>query len=310
MNIILFSRKLKEEEMYHFAITNTINKQHNVFNYGPGFNDYDPRYTMQNIIKRSGMKPDLIIFGTEQQLYDRYVAGLAETEIPKLIFLNKEFQSLDRKLSYIKANKFTWVSTILNKEIYKPWEDQINIPFIQTPHAIDIDKFQSRDIKRKYDFGFLGGLFEKYGVTERVKIKELIFNNSVFDKFEILWGDETTGKLPYGPAYIKALNECKTFLSTLSPIGIIGTRFYELMAMKTLILCPRGGYDKTLVDNFNCVMYDDDIDFTEKLTYYAGAAHERNRITNNARTYVSKYHTWDRRIERLIGGLDIEGKRQ
>lgn len=48
--------------------------------------------------------------------------------------------------------------------------------------------------------------------------------------------------LPVGEKYLKFLREFKIFLSTPSAKGLIGTRFFEIMASKTLLFIPESTY--------------------------------------------------------------------
>lgn len=61
--------------------------------------------------------------------------------------------------------------------------------------------------------------------------------------------------LPFGEAYFRLLAQCSAFLCTRSADGIMGPRFYEVMASGSVIICPTGNYDDLLVDGENCLMY-------------------------------------------------------
>jgi len=306
MNIILITPKLDKPCLYHTDIINTLSKLYNVYQYGPGFSYFSQSDTVHDIISKSGFTPNLIIFGTAQVLYGLNIRGLPSIKIPKLIFLNKEYQWIDRKLDFIKKNKFNLVTTILNKEIYTPWERLTGIRFVQTPHGIFPDKFPNLNITRKYDLGFLGALFDKQGVSFRKKAKEFIFDKSnLSEKYNIMWGDDYNKKLFSGEEYIRALNSFKISVSTLSPSKIIGLRFYELACVGTMILAPRDNYDGAFVDGKTCVMYDDSVSsFKEKFLHYLDNEKERNNIVNNAYKYVTTECTWDIRIKNLIKNFE------
>ncbi len=303
MNIILITPKLNIPALYHTDIIDTLCKLYNVYQYGPGFDYYSSSDSIQDIIAKSGFSPHLIVFGTASVLYSLRIRNLESICIPKLIFLNKEYQHLSRKLAYIKYNQFDLVSTILNKNSFEPWEKLTGIPFVQTPHGIFPDKFPNLSAEKVYDIGFLGALFSRYGVSTRRKAKSYIFNETDISKnHKILWIDDETDKsFLAGEEYVRALNSCKIFLSTLSPSRIIGLRFYELACTKTLIFAPKDYYDGVFVDGVNCVMYKDNPkDFKERFLYYIGHPEERNRIASNAYDYVTTHCTWDTRIKGLI----------
>ena len=304
-NVLFITPKLGGDILYHTDIIKTFDKLCNTFFYGPGYKYYNVSDGINAIIKKSNMDIDFIVFGTAMVLYNLHINGLAKIDIPKVIFLNKEYQMLDKKLTYIKNNKFSLVSTILNNKEYKVWEKKINIPFIQIPHGIFCEEFKCLGIPKQYDFGFLGALFKNLGVAWRIKAKQFIFESTdLYKNYNILWGDDTNNGFVYGEQYIKILNSCKMFLSTLSPANIIGLRFYQLASVKTMILCPRDEYDGVFIDKLNCVMYNDSsTDFKNKFEYYLHNGGERIKIVNAAYEEVTKKHSWDMRIKKLISVL-------
>jgi len=311
MNIILFSKKIGPDALYHWNIIDTFNKLYNVYMTGPGYDSYFPGKHINDIIREAGFRPDLIVFGTAQALYDCPVPGLEEIRIPKLIFLNKEFIGLESKLAYIRRYRFDLVSSILNEAVRKPIEDRCGgIPFIQIPHGIDVTRFRPLDIEKKYDFGFLGALFTQRGVEDRARVKKIVFEESELAKrYKILWGDDFNKLLFEGEVYVKAINSCKMFLSTLSPMGIVGTRFYELSACKTMIICPRAEYDGDFVDKKNVVMFDSNRDFVKKFLYYLENDEARNVIVEQAYHDVLNNHTWEMRIKKLMAHIfDEDGQ--
>ena len=129
-------------------------------------------------------------------------------------------------------------------------------------------------------------------------------------RYNILWGDDQNNNFFYGNEYVKMLNSCKMFLSTLSPNNIIGLRFYELSAVKTLILCPKDNYDGVFQDRINCVMYDDNPDsFKRVFEQYLEDDAKRLEIVERAYKDVLEKHSWEQRINKLVHTLiNIRGK--
>ncbi len=305
--VLLITPKFNKPSLYHTDILDTFNNLYDTFMYGPGFSYYRSSDSIQDIIKKSGMIPDIIVLGTARILYTLRISGLDRIDIPKIIFLNKEFQDLNMKLDFIKEHNMSLVSTILNKNIYAEWEKKVGIPFIQTPHGIFIDKFKRSYTDRVYAFGFAGALFEGFNVTHRRRAKQFIFEDTdLSSNYNILWRDEKSEEgLFYGDAYGEMLNNCTMFLSTLSPMGIIGLRFYELSATGTLILCPKDEYDGVFVDGVNCVMYEDNaVDFKEKFEFYISSRTERDKIVDQAYKDIREKHTWEQRITHLMEAIN------
>ena len=91
------------------------------------------------------------------------------------------------------------------------------------------------------------------------------------------------------------------WISTPSPANLVGTRYYEIMAARTLLFCSRDvAYTGLFEDGVHCVMFEPDLsDFDDKLFYYLGHEEERAAIIEEAHGHVLQNHTWDRRIEQF-----------
>lgn len=335
-NIILLTKNYENyvSGYYHHDLNMAFKSLHNTFLYGSGYPNYDLNDSINDIIEKSGFKPDLIVIGTSWELQDpnnpkfdiHPKLNLNKTKIPKVMFLNKEYKKLKQKLNYIKKNKISLVLTVLNKNKYEEWEKVTGTSFTQLPFGVDIERFKPLNIPKKYDLGFAGALHEKYADI-RYRIKKLIFKdrflkNSYFNNFlnplkkefsdfKIYWGEWgdrdlfLRTKTPSGKKYVELLNKCKIFLSTKSAEGIINPRFFELGAVKTLIFCPRDDYDGLFKDNINCIMFKQDLsDFNEKLTSCLNNYKAYSRIVDTAYEITIKEHRWESRIQQLFSKLN------
>jgi spore maturation protein CgeB len=99
------------------------------------------------------------------------------------------------------------------------------------------------------------------------------------------------------------LNRCKTFLNTPSALGIVNTRFWELMATKTLVICPEDDYFGLLTNGENCVMYEDLAEFDELLEYYVTHNDARRDIVENAAEFVTQF-SWETIVSDLMTTID------
>ena len=95
---------------YQQDVINELSDNSNLYNYGPGYEDFNLKDNIKDIIKKSSLNPDAIIFGhnwlsdddksTSISLMDNLT--LTNLNIPKILILNKEYVNLERKLEYIK----------------------------------------------------------------------------------------------------------------------------------------------------------------------------------------------------------------
>lgn len=308
-NVIFLTKKIpKEGGSYHYDIIRTFQELHNTFLYGPRFNYYDGNDSIYDIIEKAGFSPDVIVIGTVEINYQINYQGFREINIPKILFLNKEYRGLKQKLQFIKDNNILLVSTVLNRETHLKWKKSTGASFVHVPHAADYNRFKPLELKREYDFGFCGSLHKKkHGIFSRKIVKEYIFNQTDISKrYNILWkDDENPDEFFYGNNYVEALNRCKIFLATRSAAGIIGLKFYELNGTKTLIMCPEDNYDGIFEDAINCVMYKTDLsDFEEKLSFYIDNPGEREVMVDRAYNIAKKNHTWENRLEMIFDKLE------
>lgn len=344
MNKIIILTKNYEDYTsgyYHDDIIRVFRRKYNCFLYGPGYPDYNIKDTIKEVISKSPFKKneiDLIIVGTNWENQNPRISksdlhpaiNLSYLKIPKIFFLNKEYKKLEKKLEYIKRNKFDLVVTAHPKS--ELWGKKLGIPFLKSHFAIDKAKFKELNklnIPKVYDFGFTGSLHRNY-IDERYKIKCEIFENPQlksnvglqvlfkrnpiklgFRDYKIYWAEWKTysllGKslLPVGKEYLKFLRKFKVLLSTCSAEGLVGTRFFEIMASKTLLFIPESKfYNGLFKDGINaCIFKKDMSDFKDKLEYYLFHEKERNRVCQNAYQDTIENHTYDKRLERIINFL-------
>jgi hypothetical protein len=279
-------------------------------------------------------KPDLIVVANTWEIQDEDIAEfsphpgleLDTVDIPKLMFLNKEYKKLDLKLNYIRDNEIDYVTTVL-KDRCAEWESETGATFIWEPFGIDLDRFEyDPSVTEIYDFAFTGSIHERW-LNERKQIKDYIFKSRYKDfswwhnfvhtqRFEdryeeltIYWGEwnhknlRWNARAPFGKEYVTLLNKCKMFFNTLSAKGIFNPRFWELMATKTLIICPTDDYHGLLQDGTNCVMYDDLGEFDELLHFYAKHDEERRQIVNKAYDKVQQY-SWKSVVDNLMTKIE------
>jgi len=330
---------------YHQDLIDAIHKFGNVFLYGIKYPNYDINDTIGDVINKSGWNIDdidLIIVSTSWENEDPRILesdphpkiNLSKLNIPKIFFLNKEYKKLDKKLEYIKKNQFDLVLTVLPEEKFKEWEKLTGIKFMQSHFGININRFRPFGLKRMYDFSFTGSLHTQY-TNLRLLVKKEIFKeskihiksnkglwrlisisnpiNENYQKYRIYWAEwhplsrDFWGRslLPNGKKYVELLNRSKVFFNTLSAEGIFNTRFFELMATKSLIFCPEDSYYGILKDGYNCIMFKKDLsNFEDKLENAIFNEDIRNKIVENA-FKDSKNHTYEGRLKTIFNYLGV-----
>lgn len=307
--------------------------------WGPGYPNYNSEYNLENIIKLKKITNlSLIVFSTSWD-DDESVTNVdpnqnincSNTNINTLYYLNKEYKKLNERFNYIKKNKFNYVITMnLNWKLYQKKLGS-NFKVIHSHFGYNENRFVSKDKinDRKWDFGFTGGLHQthndlrfdvkkqifknnyilkKSNISRFKKIKKRYTKNQISD-FKIYWAEWGSkdflnrSLLPFGKRYFSFLSDVKVFLSTPSADGLINTRFFELLACGTIIICPYGhDYDEILIDKFNCVMYRDG-DFLNTLYTILSNKSRMQKISLNA-IESAKFHNYNLRIEEIIKNIN------
>lgn len=369
MEILILSQNFERYTggYYHQDWINSFKSLFSCDVYGPGYERYNIEDTIYDVFSKYGNKKyDLIVAssswdkpGQKQQDGDVNIhpnIDLSLVNIPKIYFLNKEYINIDAKLAYAKKQRFSLILTVLNQEKYQPWYDDLGIPFLQVPFAVDLNRIVLT--KKKYDFSFSGALHSNYTDLRFLVKKEIFksnqsllqkcllylvkkiapsknwdFLNSLnklpsnlgfprflnynmnpvkkqFKEINVYWaerhpisyGFNLKNLLPFGNSYFRLISSSKSFLCTLSAEGIIGPRFYELMASKTLIICPKGEYDGLLQDGYNCIMYENPVEIIDLINKVVTDNVFAERITENAYKNIDD-HTYDFRVKFIISYL-------
>lgn len=342
MNTIILTKNYEKyiSGYYHHDINQAFMKKGNCYLYGEGYPRYNKSDTIQDVIAKSPFDKEeinLIVVGTSWEEQDPNIEEsdphpnihLGKVNIPKVFFLNKEYKKLDKKLKYAKNNRFDLVCTVHHN--WEEWATKTGLSFLHLAFAADAERFKDYGLPKKYDFGFTGALhrshtdiryrikcrlFENPEVKSNVSMEALFKRNPIqeeFKEYRIYWaewgarGFPWKSLLPTGIKYARFLNSFKAFLSTPSGAGLIGTRYFECMATKTLLFCPQSEhYNNMFKDGYNCVMFREDLsDFAGKLHYVLSDDRQRERVIENAYQDFISNHTYDRRIGKVLKALGL-----
>ena len=302
---------------YQHDFTEALGRRHQVFRYGPDrYNPtevgYDRRHSIEDVLRLCPFDPDLICFAAGWEVedptvpeYDPHPAiQVSDIGIPSVMVLNKEYKKLDKKFEFIRHNGIRLVFTVHHH--YDRWQQEVGVPFIHFPFAVDPELFRDYGLAKRYSIGFSGQL-QQHSSDVRARIKQKLFWKRPI-KFPRYWGMRvfwSEGRMPLVnrsiESYARLINRSKVWISTPSPADLVGTRYYEIMAARTLLFCSRhSAYAGLFDDGVHCVMFDPDLsDFDDKLFHYLNHEDERAAIVGEAYGHVLENHTWDKRIEQF-----------
>ena len=324
LRILFFSPDYSgyQSTYYQHEFPTALRRVHQVFMYGPGYPGYHPQHTATDVLKFCPFEPDLICFGAAWEREGHLIRfgvgwereslstefnphpaiNVADDGIPSVMILNKEYKKLDQKFQFILDNNIQIVFTTHHN--HARWQEQLGVRFVHFPFAIDPDLFRDYGEPKRYDFGFSGSRHTNW-IDLRLRIKHKLFwfgrlRRPRYWALRIFWAEWGAGRR-WGQEYARLINSSRMWLSTTGAIDLVGTRFYEVMATKSLLLCNRSPvYDGLFEDGRHCVMFEPDLsDFDDKLFYYLKHEEERLAIIEQAYHHVHENYTWDKRVEQF-----------
>ena len=181
------------------------------------------------------------------------------------------------------------------------WYLKENVPAVYFPLASSLDFYFPMDIKKKYDVGFIG---RKYGYREDVI--NFLKNNGINVK---VYGEGwEMGEIKLDDNN-KFYNECRIMLG-IATIGY-STDFFNPKLRDFEVPMSGGFYitnkteDLNLIfkENINIVFYSNLKELVAKIKYYLENENQRIEISKNAYSFVSEFHTYENRFDKLFNNL-------
>jgi spore maturation protein CgeB len=318
--------------MYQQDVINEFKQQTIVECYGPGFPNFNPNDTLNQVLTKLGSDLDLIVIGhawlndTEGRVVDpQSRIKLNQTTLPKFAILNKEYTNLTAKLNYfIQAGVDVIFSHHHEIDRYR---SATGIECVFWPFAFDGRRHRESRGDKTIDLAFSGILQNQNQLAIqsdiRVRIMKNIFHcigdvplrkKSAYKHLEIVFNSISRSRPSYYLAavlrkrryldieqYLTLQQSAKVFLNTLSPLGLVSPRYFESMASKSVVLCESSDIYKNIFPEGVMVSFNPDLsDFEERLISLLAAPEELKNISARAYELVVKEHTWECRINSFI----------
>ena len=324
-----------DSSSYQIDVINALKKKSKLFLYGPGYQYYDQKDTIDEIEKKSGIKNDFIIFGHSllSDSYNNFSDPLPNLDVknsrqlPKIGILNKEYVNLEYKLNYFKSKKILLGFT--HHHQIEKYEEITGIKFKFWPFAVDFKKFNLNNKQKKYDLSFTGVLqnlnLNADQTDLRLKIMKLFYfsigdinlvKRKKYSKYNVYWNTIPRYNLLRKikslillkkrlneSDYVLLLNSSKVFLNTLSPIQLISPRYFECLASNSIILCEKSSLYSNIFDEKYYIEFEKDLSNFDEMFNEALLKSCDNEYLAKANNYVKKNHTWDIRINYLLEHL-------
>lgn len=339
MRIIYLSKNMNfyDGAMYHRDLMSELAKKNDVIFYGPGFENFNPEESIETTIKKIG-GADLLILGhawLSDLPYDNVDPypnlRLEDCSLKKIVILNKEYVNLESKLEWIRNKSFDFGFS--HHHNVKYFQKVSGVNFTHWPFAFNHNLFKTNKVENKdIDFAFSGILINvnaNYSQAyTRTRVMKKLFNclsniplskKNIYKDYKIFWNSIPPSywqqkisiylnKYKYlkDDEYIMLQKRSRVFLNTLSPGGLVGTRFYENMASRTLVFCQDSMNIKNMFPS-NCYLTfkKDFEDFDEKFKLSISDSKERNNIVERAFELAATNHTWEIRVNQLFNSIKL-----
>ena len=248
-------------------------------------------------------KPDFILLGYGiTNLGNNPLQEISKTNIPKGIFLNKEYSRLDEKLNWIKNNNFSLAFTVLEKE--DEFSEISKTLFKRVNFAVNPNLFLSRKNEYRYDISFSGVIREEQDSNIRLKVMEELFLDPYWYSQRIIFSSHLNDSIK---DYRNRIAFSKMTLSSTGPADIVGTRYFEVMASnRSVLLCnyKEGIYDNLFENYKDVLMFEHPSEIKNLYETYIENEENRKTLLANARENILKNHTWEHRAEQVIGYIN------
>lgn len=316
---------------YQKEFLKSLSKITSLFVYGPGYSYFNKKKKIKDIINSYG--PFDIIFighlwlndGKKNQIDPWPNSGLSKIKKKKFFFLNKEYTNLEKKLKWIKRNRFDCVFS--HHQNCKVWENIAQTPIKYLPFGYNDKFFYYSKNNKKYDLSFSGVLQNSHGnkVQSDIRIRILnrlyhtIFNIPIFKKkryrhLSIFWNSIPTTFIGQVLArlfktykfldiktYAKMQKESKVYLNCKSPLNLISPRYFENIASGCLIITEKNNFLKKILPKFSYIEFNNNLNNFDKALYKSLDNFETSKKRcKDAALLIKKKHSWTVRVKECL----------
>ena len=315
---------------YQQDFINSLLKIHNLFFYGPGFDNYNQSYDLNDVLSIFDNKPEIIFVGhswlgdtANSRVNLNTKINLNSSKLLKIFFLNKEYVNLNEKLFFCKENNFNISFTHHYDLDY--YNKITNSHYYFIPFAFDKDRFEKNKKKKDIDIGFSGILQNSNKNSGHSDIRRRITKKLFYTFFDIpvikkkkdlniFWNvvpsnriiRKISERLQYYKyytidEYTSKLLRSKIYINTLSPFNLVSPRYFETLASGSILLCQNSRiYEKIFNYDFEYFTFEDNLsDFDYKLRQILKNYSQYKDIIEKNKKNVCENHTWDNRIKTI-----------
>jgi len=314
MNILILAlNNYKKRNWGHQLFRNEIGRQHNVVQYGKGFNNYQASLNIYQVMdKYCKVKPDVIfVFGPPTKGSVVYNDLGKIKNILKVHFLVDYIKAIREEHSkfentIINQNKrmknhaYDLILTYTNMALNTLRESNIvNSKMTAVfPFSVDVNIYKNMNLQKTNDVMAVYNVNPLY-YPNRIKIREILKELPIKSETRFIVKEEM----------IKTINRSKIIVTSNNYYRSLSMRYTEALACGGFLLADRPD-DLDLVglkDGEHLVIYKDLKDFKNKVLYYLDEKNEkeRNEIAKNGMDFVRKNHSCEVRVKQVMDFIKL-----
>lgn len=334
LRILVLSRDVSayKAAFYQADFLRELANQHDCVFYGPGFPSFDRLDSLERVLQKTmdPLHPFLMIVVAHSWLSDEpdgpispmLVCDLAQASVPTALLLNKEYTRLSEKLDWAESAGIDVVFSH-HHEIGQLAEGR-NLATFFLPFAFSTERFGHGKSGVRSDFGFTGILKNPNNSKSQGNVRAEV-QSEIFHSFfgvpilkrkrylgvRVRWRSWTGNRVRDAFAalmmrprasekkYVSLISETAIWLNGPSPLGLISTRYFECMAVGSVVLTSSTPGVKKVLPEGTYVEFDGALDFREKLFWLLDNPEIADTIRDRAKSFVYRGHTWQHRVQEL-----------
>lgn len=263
--------------------------------------------TLRNLLTVSKMVPDYILILNDTGLnLQPLFKDLHHFSIPKGLIINDIHRFTEERRRYIKKSRFTHLFSVVKMPFHKIYPE-FSHQWRWLPHFVNSSLFKDYKLKKNIDFLLMGAVNEVY--PTRCAIQEAFKGDSRFIHHPHPGYGRLKPDLPdqyyVGENYAREMNRAKIFFTCPSIYEYPVMKYYESLAVNTLLLAP--SFPELLDLGFEPGKHFVDIDpknVKEKAEYYLTHKAEREQIALQGHLFIQAKHTVQVRARQLLSMIE------
>jgi hypothetical protein len=258
---------------------------------------------INEIIAQLKRRPDFILLNDIKERPE--ISGLTSLDIPFGIIMHDLHYKTEGRKRFITENNVKYIFSIYRDKFYD-WYPQFKARMRWLPHYVNTQTYKDYRLPKEIDWLMMGAV-ATWSYPLRVKILHVMKEKKgfVYHPHPGYRNIKENESVYVGETYAREINKAKIFLTCNSIFKYTLSKYFEVLACRTLLLAPDSKelYDLGFIPGVHYVPINEH-DFLEKAEYYLADEQERRRITDQGYDMVHREYSVSKRTALLVSMID------